>query len=110
MQSNEEIKNKTEWFAGLMEDVLRRNAHKNGWSECSLLWLQAKLTEEVGELGRILAKELHTPEGKYVSIGDANTNPVLRAALFEAVDVANIALMIADLLSSGEVGGEKWTG
>jgi hypothetical protein len=76
-----------------MEDTLRKNADKGGWDECSLLWLQAKLTEEVGELGKILVNEIFFPDGR----GDRSTHEqVIRAALFEAVDIANVALMLAD--------------
>lgn len=91
-QSNEEIRTKTEWFSSLMEDTLRKNADKGGWAECSLLWLQAKLTEETGELGKILVNEIYFSTGME---GPADYQ-VLRAALFEAVDIANIALMLAD--------------
>lgn len=102
MQSRNEIKNSVEWFSGLMETKLMKNAHKDGWQECSLLWLVTKLNEEVGELAQIIASEVHSPDGTYVAVGDANTNPVLRAALYEAADVANVALMIGDLLARGK--------
>ncbi len=84
-------------FAALMEAKLQENDHKGGWKECSSLWLQTKLTEEVGELGRLLVK-LHAPEGAPYMVIEANEEDV-KAAMRECADVANVAMMIADVLS-----------
>lgn len=78
-------------FANLMEEILKRNDHKGGWNECSALWLLAKLSEEVGELGSILA-ELHFPDGVTLLL----TAQMVRSIREEAADIANIAMMIAD--------------
>ena len=66
-----------QWFARQMEAKLRENDHKGGWDDCELGWLLRRLGQEVGELRRALKKEKH----------------VVR----EAADVANFAMMIADV-------------
>jgi hypothetical protein len=70
------------WFAQAMERKLRANDHKGGWidGKCDLLFLFEKLTEERRELTRATGKG-GTPE----------------QILEEAADVANIAMMIADV-------------
>jgi NTP pyrophosphatase (non-canonical NTP hydrolase) len=70
------------WFAQAMERKLRENDHKGGWldDKCDLAFLLGKLTEERSELTRAI-RERGTPE----------------QCLDEAADVANIAMMIADV-------------
>lgn len=65
-------------FGELQELVLRGNDHKGGWDGCSLSYLMTKLHEEVDEL--------------VVALGRGSRERVSR----EAVDVANVAMMIAD--------------
>lgn len=86
-------------FAGMMEDVLRRHdGVKSGWEHCHPLWLQAKLTEEIGEIGDILC-QLYDIDGKpFLMMGDAEQAKI-EVAIEEAVDVANIAMVIADVLA-----------
>lgn len=83
------------WFGELMEEKLRTNDYKGGWKECSLLWLLAKLSEEIGELSeRIMG--LYTPDGQILR-GDYHDAQLIER---EAADVGNVAMMIADLVSS----------
>jgi hypothetical protein len=63
-------------FAWLMEDKLRQNDHKGGWKECSFDYLMHRLVQEQDEL----LKQPH---------------------ISEAVDVANFAMMIADVICQG---------
>lgn len=70
-----------EWFAGEMEKRLKANDHKGGWEDCSLEWLVAKLAEETGEVAAIVIKHGSWKE----------------KVIKEAADVANVAMMIADL-------------
>ena len=69
------------YFAGLMEKQLLDNAHKGTWDNIDPLWLYAKLVEEVGELSRAIRDSSHIPS----------------MIVHEAVDVANMAMMIADV-------------
>ena len=68
------------WFAEQMELKLRDNDHKGGWARCEHSWLLDRLKQEVVEL----EKELDQVD---------NQENVIK----EAADVANFALMIADL-------------
>ena len=65
-------------FAEAMEKVLARNDHKEGWGECTNLYLIQRMIEETSEVMKMLdAGEL----------GDMAE---------EAIDVANFAMMIYD--------------
>ena len=66
-------------FADAMEARLRANDHKGGWQRCSIDWLLARLIQEAGELAEEVIAEI-TEKG----------------VLYEAADVANFAMMIAD--------------
>lgn len=66
-------------FAVAMEAKLRVNDYKGGWRSCRTWWLYRRLQEEETEL----------------RIAIMQGNPV--AILGEAADVANIAMMIADV-------------
>ena len=68
------------WFAEQMELKLRDNDHKGGWASCEHSWLLDRLKQEVGELEKALDQV-------------DNQENVIK----EAADVANFALMIADL-------------
>jgi hypothetical protein len=87
------------YFAGLMENALTRNDHKGGWDECHPLWLHAKLSEEAGELGNVLTQIYH-PSGESYQVTDDLRETIL-AAIQEAADIANVAMMLADRLSEG---------
>lgn len=67
------------WFAAEMEAKLRENDHKGGWSECTVGYLVERLREETVELEMAL---------------DAKPFDVV---IREAADVANFAMMLADL-------------
>ncbi|WP_179223761.1 hypothetical protein [Paenibacillus tyrfis] len=73
------------WFAEQMELTLRRNDHKGGWKECSFVYLYQRLNEEIQELGNeYFARHFHS-------------EPKWEGILREAPDVANFAMMLADL-------------
>lgn len=71
-----QLRQEVQWFAEQMELTLRKNDFKGGWKHCTLKYLFGKLTEEVEELSETTSNE---------------------EMIKEASDVANIALMIADL-------------
>ena len=73
-------RNSVNWFAGQMELKLRDNDHKGGWGKCEHNWLLDRLKQEVEELEKTLDQV-------------DNQENVIK----EAADVANFALMIADL-------------
>lgn len=67
-------------FASAMSDELDRNSYKSGWHGCTDAYLLKRLSEEVEELRRALARQ------------PRNAKEVLS----EAADVANFAFMLAD--------------
>lgn len=69
------------WFAEEMEKKLRENDHKGGWDGCDPWGLIVRTYEELGELC-----------DAYTSGEDPDT--VIR----EAADVANFAMMVADIV------------
>ncbi|WP_245628942.1 hypothetical protein [Alicyclobacillus shizuokensis] len=79
-----DIREPVRWFARQMELKLRENDHKGGWLECDVWWLFSRLYEEVAELQEAMYE---------VAAGDASREKVIR----EAADIANFAMMIADL-------------
>lgn len=70
-------------FAETMEEQLKENDYKGGWQNCSNSYLLGRLKDEVEELK--------------IALLDYESGP---AIVKEAVDVANFAMMIADLNSS----------
>ena len=68
-------------FAEAMEQKLKENDYKGGWSGCTPSWLLRRLRAEINELARALKHHKRTP--------------ALIAR--EAADVANFAMMIADV-------------
>lgn len=68
-------------FGELMIKKLEENDHKPGWMDCELSWLTDKLRDEVCELDDAACQE----------------HPDRSAIGLEAADVANMALMIADV-------------
>lgn len=78
-------------FARLMETVLRQNDHKGGWKECEPDWLANRVLEEAAELKEAAdAGAIHSPPDKDEQ----------EAIAREAADVANFAMMIADVCSA----------
>ena len=68
------------WFSGVMEERLRANDHKGGWSHCSQRFLLARIFEEIFELEAAIE------------------NGAIPADIeSEAADVANFAMMLADV-------------
>ncbi len=78
-----EVRPAVQWFAVQMEKKLRENDHKKHWSECSVDYLYDRMDQEVVELDRALLEVERTGNGK-------------EEVIFEAADVANFAMMIAD--------------
>lgn len=80
------MREQVKWFADQMEQTLQRNDHKGGWDSCSFDYLLDRLEQETQEL--FLASE-------------APTNNFRENIIREATDVANFAMMIADLARKG---------
>ena len=74
------LRAEVQWFAEEMERTLRRHDDRPGWKDETQPWLLDRLREEVEELAKIL--HFGTPA---------------RRILREATDVANFAMMIADV-------------
>lgn len=75
------LRESVRWFAERMEEKLKANDHKGGWrnGNCTLQYLSMRLTQERKELKKAIAsmdKEL---------------------IIKECADIANFAMMIADL-------------
>jgi len=68
-----------QWFAEHMECELRANDHKPGWQHDSVVSLLARTHEELTELSECL----HSGDGERI--------------VSEAADVANFAMMLADV-------------
>ena len=67
------------WFVALMFEKLDQNRFKMGWDGCTQNWLLDRLEQEVGELRQAITD-----------------NKPARDIAYEAADVANFAMMIAD--------------
>lgn len=72
-------------FALIMEAKLKENEHKDGWELCDYSYLTRRLHNELQELKRKIAK-------------DAPETEIWR----EAADVANFAMMIANVYQCDE--------
>ncbi len=90
-------------FAREMEAQLAENRHKGdreGWARTSAEWLLTRLKEEVRELEDVLAR--NEPCGCR-SVGECwHNQPGEEAVRVECADVANFALMIADVAGGME--------
>jgi NTP pyrophosphatase (non-canonical NTP hydrolase) len=85
------------WFAEEMEKQLKANDHKGGWQDCDICWLFRRMIEEAEELKREISNSK-----KY------RTFPVYKERIVkEAADVANYAMMIADIAKTAFDGREK---
>lgn len=82
-----EVRSEVQWFAEEMEKVLKENDWKGGWKDCSISWMIIKLSEEVGELATLFVNNADTTE----------------EVIKEAADVANVAMMIADIAKNRPV-------
>lgn len=67
-------------LASEMARKLEANAHKGGWASCPLPYLTKRLSQEVAELKRAI-----------------RANKSREDVLAECADVANFAMMIADV-------------
>lgn len=74
-------------FAEAMEAALAKNEHKGGWKDDGALELHQRIVEETDELRAELMKRRERP-------GYANNQALI---LSEAADVANFAMMVADV-------------
>lgn len=81
-----------QWFAAHMEAKLRANDHKGGWSTETSFALAARIFDEWRELGRAL------------SLWSINATDVT-TVVAECADVAAFAMMVADVVSCGSMGG-----
>lgn len=89
----------TERFRQAMVEKLEENAHKGGWSDESPRWLLTRVEEELVELRQAVdAWNAATHRGYPDDICEARRRKVLR----EAADVANFALMVADVCGALE--------
>ena len=90
-----DVRPETKWFAAEMEKQLKANDHKGGWQDCDIWWLFKRLDQEKYELVKaIMNLEKYWAEP---------LSPLYAAQLIkEAADVANFAMMIADIARSSE--------
>lgn len=79
-----EVRESVKWFAEQMENKLKENDKKGGWDDCNIYWLIQRIREEINEL--LSAVNLNRDLG-------ATKENIIR----EAADVANFAMMIADI-------------
>lgn len=94
-----EVRGKVIAFARLMETALLANDYKGGWDECDPRWLLAKLTEEVGELAKVVVR-MYRPNGERFHQSDPRVgNMLILMGVREAADVGNVAMMLTDVLS-----------
>jgi NTP pyrophosphatase (non-canonical NTP hydrolase) len=77
------------WFAKQMEIKLRENDHLCGWKDCTIEWLLSRLGEEVAELEDAM--------GCCSRCGVKRIAFDAQEVIQEAADVANFAMMIADV-------------
>jgi len=82
-----------EWFSKIMEQKLRKNDHKGGWKDEDIVWLFDRAEGELKELRQIL-EESNCMDCNIPDIGCEEK------IIFEAADVANMVMMIADRILS----------
>lgn len=78
-------------FACEMERQLRANDHKGGWQQCAPDWLFGRMREEENELLAAMVRVELDPW--HATAGRTTVERVVH----EAADVANFAMMIADV-------------
>jgi hypothetical protein len=89
-----EVRYQVAAFALLMERELRANDHKGGWDTCDTSWLLKRIEEEAKELRAADPDRVRYPYGTDV-INDTGKRADLVES--EAADVANFAMMVADV-------------
>ena len=82
------------WFARMMEDKLAEHDDSPGWEDCDPAWLFKRLTEEAAEL----RAEVNLLEVFHTHSDDGASDEQRLRVASEAVDVANFAMMIADVV------------
>lgn len=81
-------------FAKEMLRVLKQNSRfKVGHRHCNAAWLTTKLLEEAGEVAKLLRRSADYQTGRIVDMSRQKARCIAR----ECADVANIAMMLADL-------------
>ena len=87
------LRPKVQTFAECMEQKLRENDYKGGWNHMRPSDLYRRLREELGELWR----EIKVLEGMLPHNANDLALDQQRKIVREAADVANFAMMIADV-------------
>ena len=85
-----DVRPELEYFARVMESVLKSNDHKGGWEKCDIDFFEKKLDEEFDELVEALMLYKHDKKSR--------TDLVRSGIMREAADLANICMMIHDNL------------
>lgn len=95
--NSQNVRASVAWFSTQMEAKLAKNDHKGGWASCDVRWLLQRLKEETKELEHVL--DMRDLEKGYRSAGEGLVliDTDNEAVVSEAVDIANFAMMIADL-------------
>ncbi len=94
---NEGTRERIRWFARRMEKKLRQNDHKGHWSNCTRAYLIRRMRTELKELA---AKVTNFGRLTRKSMTDAGLQDSARALISEAADVANFAMMLADVVAA----------
>jgi len=82
----EMIERTVNWFAEQMKSALNKHLDRPGWKKEGVFWLLGRLNEEIAELFKAI--EFKETKVKVIK---------------ECADVANFAMMIADVYESGHV-------
>jgi hypothetical protein len=96
------IRQEVAWFSAAMEAKLAESDYHGGWKKCQWRWLISRLHEKTAELE-------HAAYGVEAvqPLDESGVVKILRTSLFaEAVAVANLAMMVADVL--GALKPEAW--
>ncbi len=90
------VRVEVQWFASKMEEKLALNDHKTGWKDCEVDMLIDRMQEEIDELKNAWWKRKND-WGRSAGEGFmfVATNEEL---IKECADVANFAMMVADVL------------
>ena len=81
-------------FQRIMWDKLKANTHKGSWHVNSPEYLLKRLREEVDELEKAILRPVRPADASGPFSIDGNAEEVAK----EAADVANFAMMIADVM------------
>jgi len=85
-RSIKDIRPEVIWFAQQMEIKLKANDHKGGWQQEDIKWLLQRLRQETDELELWIEQFNETP-----------SKTVAEKVILKSADVANFAMMIADI-------------